>query len=220
MDWPRSALLRQVVVNALDAKGLYTQDPIESTLGTDMRSFIRMNSLGIRQKDMSNEVMANFSASTGGLFFHNNNDLTLGFREVGLLPEVFYLLGFDPGEPPDGRYHKLKVQLKSKNRYSLQARPGYWAFLNSEQSPLNAERPIDQKILAIDTLEDLPARVMDVRATTENGEPALDIVFHFDWIGWKHGGLAGNPAVVPNIFENLRCPDGLARSDFGPPCFH
>jgi VWFA-related protein len=181
----RFALHRQVVFNALDAKGVYTQDPIESTLGADVRSFIYQNSIGSRQKDMSNEVMANFAASTGGLFFHNNNDLTLGFREVGLLPEVSYLLGFDPPEPQDGKYHKLKVQLKSKDRYSLQARPGYWAFPNSEQSPVNAGRPIDEKILAADTLEDLPAQVVTVRATTEDGEPALEIVFHID-VGRLH----------------------------------
>jgi VWFA-related protein len=176
----RYALRRQIVVNALDAKGLYTQDPIESTLGASVQSFIYQNSVGIRQKDMGNEVLANFAASTGGLFFHNNNDLTLGFREVGLLPEVSYVLGIDPGEAMDGKYHKLKVQVKSKNRYSLQSRPGYWAFPNSEQSPLSAARAVDQKILSDDTVDDLPARVMEVRAITEDAEPAIDVVFHID----------------------------------------
>jgi VWFA-related protein len=181
----RFALRRQIVVNALDAKGVYTQDPIESTLGASAQSFIYQNSVGTRQKDMSNEIMANFALSTGGLFFHNNNDLTLGFREVGLLPEISYLLGIDPGEVMDGKYHKLKVQLRSKNRYTLQARPGYWAFPNSAQDPIDTPRAVDQKIMAEDTLEDLPARITAVRAATENGEPSIDIVFHID-VGRLH----------------------------------
>lgn len=176
----RNALRRQVVINALDARGLYTQDPVESTLGTDMQSFIRMASLGTRQKDLGKEAMANLAASTGGLFFHNNNDLTLGFRELGVLPEVSYLLGFAPADPPNGKYHKLKVNLKSKNRYSVQARPGYWAVANPAQNLLNAQRPIDQEFLGVDILADLPARIADIRATTENGDPAIDVVLHID----------------------------------------
>jgi VWFA-related protein len=187
----RHALRRQVVINSLDAKGVYPQDAIESTLGTSVQSFIYQNSVGTRQKDMSNEIMANLALSTGGLFFHNNNDLNLGFREVGLMPEVSYLLGFAPDDPPNGRYHKLKVQLRSKNQYSLQARPGYWAILNPEQKLLDADRPIDRKVMSADMLEELPARVTDIRATKENGDPALDVVLHID-VGRLHLEQSGN----------------------------
>ncbi len=184
------AIRQNVVVNALDAKGVYTQDAIESTIGSNVQSFIYQNSVGTRQKSMSNESLANLALSTGGLFFHNNNDLNLGFREVGLMPEVTYLLGFAPEDPLDGKYHKLKVQLRPKNPYSIQARPGYWALPIPEQEPLNPERPIDREFMSVDTREELPARIADVRATKDNGAPAVDVVLHID-VGRLHLENAG-----------------------------
>jgi len=174
----RSALRRQVVINALDARGLYTQDPVESTMGVDTQSFIRQASLGTRQKDMAKEAMANLALSTGGLFFHGNNDLTLGFRELGVLPEVSYLLGFVPDEPLNGKYHKLKVSVKSNTRYSVQARSGYWAIANPALKLPSAQRPIDQEFSGTESRADLPVRIAEIRATTENGNPAIDVVLH------------------------------------------
>jgi VWFA-related protein len=176
----RNALRRQVVINALDARGLYTQDPVESSLGSDMQSFIRAASLGTRQKDRGKDAMANLALSTGGLFFHNNNDLTLGFRELGVLPEVSYLLGYTPDEPLNGKYHKLKVSVKSKDRYSVQARPGYWAVANPAQNLLNAQRSIDQEFSGTDAKTELAVRLAEIRPTSENGKPALDVVLHID----------------------------------------
>ena len=180
----RQALRRQVVIHSLDAKGVYTLDPVESTMGANIRSFIYQNSVGTRQKDLSNEVLANLALSTGGLFFHNNNDLNLGFREVGLMPEVSYVLGFAPEGPADGKYHKLKVGVKSKGK-TVQARPGYWAIPDPDANPLNMERPADRQITGTATIEELPARVSDVRAVTENAEPAIDVVLHLD-VGRLH----------------------------------
>ncbi len=176
----RRALRRQVVINALDARGVYTQDPAESTIGADLQSFIRVASLGTRQKDMGKEAMANLAGSTGGLFFHNNNDLNLGFRELGTLPEVAYLMGFAPDGSPDGKYHKLKVSLRSKSRYSIQARPGYWATANPAQDLLAAQRPLDRTFQGTDTVGDLPVGGAGVRAARENEAPALDVVLHID----------------------------------------
>jgi VWFA-related protein len=72
--------------------------------------------------------MATFAASTGGLFFHNNNDLDLAFRQIGVEPDVTYHLGFSPEDvAADGKYHKLKVRLAVANPGVVQARPGYFA---------------------------------------------------------------------------------------------
>ena len=66
----------------------------------------------------SNQVMSDLAQATGGLFFHNNNDLPNGFRQVGSIPEVSYVLGFHPGEAPvGGKYHKLKVTFSESKAY-------------------------------------------------------------------------------------------------------
>jgi len=75
-----------------------------------------------------NDAMAVLASGTGGAFYHNNNDLALGFRRLGMVPETMYVLGFSPsGVAADGRFHSLKVRLAAGQRYSLQARLGYAA---------------------------------------------------------------------------------------------
>jgi VWFA-related protein len=91
------ALRSGVVINALDAKGLYADEPIVATPGAKVESIVRMAMLGTIPKDMNNDAMVTLAAGTGGLFFHNNNDLDLGFHDLGVVPEVSYMLGFEPG---------------------------------------------------------------------------------------------------------------------------
>jgi VWFA-related protein len=111
-DIVNHALRGDVVINSLDAKGLYTQNMDMPVGGMPGRSRTARQSQGIRPLSESNDTMAILSASTGGLFFQNNNDLDLGLRELGLLPEYSYSLAFVPPGAPDGKYHTLKVRLK------------------------------------------------------------------------------------------------------------
>jgi len=176
----RHALRSQVVINALDAKGLYAEGPMENFPGADPRSLTRMALLGTKEKDLSNDAMVTLAMSTGGLFFHNNNDLDLGFRELGAMPEVSYLLGFSPAEAPDRKYHGLKVRLKPRGRYTVQARPGYWALPIQQQERLAPERRVDREIMGSDTWEELPAIIASAPSRTDNGNPALQVVLHLD----------------------------------------
>jgi VWFA-related protein len=73
------------------------------------------------------DVMANLAYSTGGTFFHNNNDMDEGFRRTADAPEYIYVLGFSPPKL-DGRFHKLKVKLNNGAKLTVQAREGYYAL--------------------------------------------------------------------------------------------
>ena len=121
--------------------------------GMPVRSRIARQSQGMRPQSESNDTMAILSASIGGLFFQNNNDLDLGLRELGLLPEYSYSLALAPPGAPDGKYHTLKVRLKQSRGYELQARPGYFAAVNRRP---HAERRIDQEMLSAGTLDEVP----------------------------------------------------------------
>ena len=48
-----------------------------------------------------------------------------GFRELGMVPEATYMLGFAPPGAADGKFHKLKVSLTAAKGYSIEARLGY-----------------------------------------------------------------------------------------------
>jgi len=72
-------------------------------------------------------VMADLAYSTGGTFFHNNNDLERGLELTASVPECIYVLGFSP-KKLDGKFHRLKVKISGGGELMVQARSGYYAL--------------------------------------------------------------------------------------------
>jgi VWFA-related protein len=174
------ALRANVVINSLDSKGLYTLDEPDGGRGTGMRSVIYQQLLGTRAKDSANDAMGNLADSTGGLYFHNNNDLTLGFKELGMQPEVSYLLAFEP-DVLDSHYHRLKVSLTTSKHDTVQARRGYVALPARAPEPKPpAARPLDQEVFTSSALEALPVTVTALSGKSVEGKPLAQLTFHFD----------------------------------------
>jgi hypothetical protein len=134
--------------------------------------------LNTRPQDATNQPLAYLSDGTGGLFFHSNNDLDLGFRKLGMQPETNYLLGYVP-DPPDGKYHQLKVSLAEKRHDSVQARKGYMAVAVPGKQPA-PERRIDREVLSADQLNEVPVTVAARPDKLENGRPVARLAFQWD----------------------------------------
>ena len=179
-DIVNRALRGEVVINSLDAKGLFTLDMGVSRPGTgNIRALIARQSMGTRPQQESNDAMAILAAGTGGLFFQNNNDLDRGYRELGLAPEFSYSLAFTPPNAPDGRYHNLKVRLKDGRHYNVQARPGYFAAA-AQSAPPPSERRIDKELMATDSVSDVPVTLSAAGAKMPDGAPALRVILRVD----------------------------------------
>jgi VWFA-related protein len=74
------------------------------------------------------DLLEALTDATGGLFFHNNNDVEDGFRLIAAIPEYSYTLAFSPqGLKFDGHFHKLKVTANNGVNLTVQARKGYYA---------------------------------------------------------------------------------------------
>ncbi len=82
---------------------------------------------------VATDVLAEVAEGTGGEYFHNNNDLTAGFRALAG-SQGSYILAFAPTDvKADGKFHPLKVTLSEKHKgVSLQARRGYFALKEGE----------------------------------------------------------------------------------------
>lgn len=117
-----------VVISALDARGLYTtaftaSDGSPSTSGQSLTVNSQYRASGMR---LAENVMADLANGTGGMFFHNNNDLNAGLKEMSEEPETIYLLEMTlDGVKPNGSYHTLKVKV-DRNNIQLEARRGYF----------------------------------------------------------------------------------------------
>jgi VWFA-related protein len=157
------ALRAEVVINTLDAKGLYTVVPGGDASDSrpvgrvSQRARIVEAQTAGRQEQAKDDGMAVLAAGTGGTFYHNSNDLERGFRELGMVPETMYVLSFAPtGVVADGRFHGLKVRLAAGKRYSLQARLGYTAPSANAAAPVVPPSRLDSEVMASDTVMDLP----------------------------------------------------------------
>jgi VWFA-related protein len=186
-DVTERALRSNVVVNTLDPRGLYVIIP-----GGDasQQTVVRPASAGLMGRKQqiildgfshAEEVLNNLSADTGGQFFHNSNDLDKGFRQVGTLSEVYYVLAFSPHNLKfDGRFHKLRVSLVNPARFTLQARRGYFAPKASEDAAARAKEEIEQAVYSQDELKELPVDVHTQFYKLNEAEARLAVLTHLD----------------------------------------
>ena len=119
-----------VIISALDARGLYTTEMDASQRGGSSAQDLITGQHAKDQRTAMNfneDIMAELANGTGGTFFHNSNDLEGGFRSLTEPPEYLYLLEFSPGDQkPDGKYHPLKV-IVDRKKLKVHARAGYFA---------------------------------------------------------------------------------------------
>ncbi len=193
MDAERDAAINHaihdgIVINALDAKGLWAEPPArpfgedpQTYQGFPIQTFIfEATSIGSRN-DAMNAVMAEFAAGTGGLFFHNSNDLAGGFAQLAAVPETAYLLAFRAdAEGAAGKYRTLKVRLTAGNHDYVQTRPGYFAPANAPAEVKAAPRELDREAVAPDELTQIPIHLAGRLSKTEKGDPVLSLVIHVD----------------------------------------
>jgi VWFA-related protein len=147
-----------IVINSLDTRGLFMPGITDiskrpaGTAETDDYKSIDRSEAETRQF----AVLADLAGGTGGTFFHNSNDLSGGLKMAGL-PSTFYILGFSPRDlKQDGHYHELKVKLSGNQKYSIQARRGYYAPLPTGPAE-QEQQEIDNELHSTAEMGDLLA---------------------------------------------------------------
>ncbi len=158
------AIRSNVVINALDARGLYTIVPGGDA--SQSPSYVGVQSAGIMVQFQSDgarrqaDVLAELAEGTGGAFFHNNNDLDEGFKRVDARPEYLYMLGFSPQNLKlDGSFHNLKVTIKGLNKITLRARRGYYAPKRPDDPVETAKEEIQDALFSRELMHDLPVEL-------------------------------------------------------------
>src|ERR1022692_4213676 len=90
------AIRANVLINALDARGLYTDTPDITRPGTNYQTDMVLQRMERETNRAQSDVMAELAAGTGATLFQNNNDLDAGFARLVSAPEYYYLLAFSP----------------------------------------------------------------------------------------------------------------------------
>jgi VWFA-related protein len=156
------AIRANVTINALDARGLYAV-----IYGGDVSKPAPVVASNQKNQILADAVLANedvmgdLSAATGGTFFHNNNDVGEGLKQVAAQPEFIYVLGFSPQNLKlDGSYHVLKVTLaKNVSGDQLQGRRGYFVPRHAADPAELAKQEMDEAFFSRNEIGDLPVEL-------------------------------------------------------------
>jgi len=162
IDIADRAVRSSVVINSLDARGLYTLAPGgDISRPTRSLSDSPQKELYAHQSASANaDILAELANATGGTFFQNSNDLEGGLRRLASPPEYSYLLGFSPqGLKSDGKYHNLKVTVSGAERVTVQARKGYFAPRHDAEAADQAKEDIEDALFSQEEFHSLPVEL-------------------------------------------------------------
>ncbi len=70
------------------------------------------------------QILAALAEGTGGFTIFNTNDLLGGLEKIGREQNEFYILGYAPGDSPEGSCHTLKVKM-NHGGLNVRSRSGY-----------------------------------------------------------------------------------------------
>jgi VWFA-related protein len=147
-----------VMISSINARGLFTTEMDASQQGAYSQSAQQLISQYYHDSAMATEdVLEELADGTGGIFFHNNNDLNAGFARVAAAPDVSYVLGFSPQAlKPDGSFHRLKITMVNRKDTSIQARRGYYALKHTRNPEEDAKADIQDAVFSREEMHDIP----------------------------------------------------------------
>ncbi len=176
------ALHSNVVINTLDARGLYTSLPDVSQQRPPSASIAGLvQQYHNAEQAADADILAELADATGGTFFHNNNDLGEGFQRLAAQAEFSYLLGFSPQNlKNDGHFHKLKVTLKSPAKGAIQARKGYYAPKGATDPADQAKQAIEDAVFSQEESREIPVEVHTQFFKPDDNDAKLSVVVRMD----------------------------------------
>jgi hypothetical protein len=172
-----------VIINTLDARGVYTIDPSAGVQGCALTDHVAQQQIAqFDHEALTNQglILGTLADATGGTAL-SDNDFLGGFNRLANPPDYLYYLGYYPKElKPDGKYHEIKVTLANGQGLSVRARKGYWAPSKLEDAATAATREIGEAVFSHDELSDLPLDIDTEFYKTTAADAKLKIVAHLD----------------------------------------
>src|ERR1700730_8020853 len=173
-----------IVINTIDARGLYTPDlmgDISDPPHDSQRTIGIKSSYRLAAQSAQSDILAQLADGTGGTFFHNRNDIDEGLRAATAAPAMSYLLGFSPQNMKiNGAYHTLKVSLTNKQKFSIQARHGYYAPRTIADPAEAAKEEIQEALFSQDEIHDLPVELQTQFFKKDPSQARLAVLTHVD----------------------------------------
>jgi VWFA-related protein len=206
------AIRAGVFINTLDARGLYvpelgndisqpTNDPTPQAAGY-------RTSYRVTGQESQIDALLYLAMDTGGRAFHGNNDLRAGMQEIAAAPAAYYVLAFSPSNLKfDGRFHSLKVVVtsSSKEKFSVQARRGFYAPKQNATPADAASEDIEDAVFSQEEQHGLPVSLQTQFFKTDANDAKLAVMARVDLMQLRFNKADGrnrnNLTVVAVLFD-------------------
>jgi VWFA-related protein len=184
-----------IVIDTLDARGLYTPDlggDIASPSVDSFRTAGFKTGYRVQAQFAQEEILNDLASGTGGTFYHNRNDIDVALREAVAAPVASYLLGFSPQNLKlNGSFHTLKVSLTGKQKFNIQARRGYYAPRTAKDPAQTAKEEIQEAVFSQEEIRDLPVDLQTQFFRKDQAQARLSVLAHVDLKSIKFRKIEG-----------------------------
>jgi hypothetical protein len=150
-----------VVFNVIDARGLYTVgfQASERVGGSDPTSLGKKIMLLNNSKSAQSEPLEQMALDTGGIFYHNNNDLYAGMKQIAERQSYSYVLTYaSPNTRNSGRYHKIKLEV-SRPGMEVIYRKGYYEPKEEISFESRSKKDIQEAMWAPGNVNQIPIQL-------------------------------------------------------------
>jgi VWFA-related protein len=172
-----------IVIDSLDARGLYTPDlgDISSPSADSYKTAGYKDNYRVQAQFAQEEILNDLASGTGGTFYHNRNDIDVALRQAVAAPVASYLLGFSPQNLKlNGSFHTLKVALTGKQKFDIQARRGYYAPRTAKDPAQAAKEEIQEAVFSQEEIRDLPVDLQTQFFKKDPSQARLSVLAHLD----------------------------------------
>jgi len=178
-----AAIREKVVINSLDTKGLVAEGSMSDGPPVNLRGRLAAvrDTLEATQRQVFNDPLVALAEGTGGKFFHNNNDMGRGIRDLSAVPEVSYVVAFSPENLKiNGSQHDLKVKVPNRHGVTIEARKEYFAP-SPDLTPTEKKfQHLNHEVTATDSPAEFPSQLKIEPALLPSGQPVLRVSIHVD----------------------------------------
>ena len=146
----------------IDARGLVASAPAgDASVASPRGTAVFTGGSQRSQRNQFNrqqETLYTLAADTGGKAMLDSNDLSMGIKQAQESTSSYYLIGYySTNVALDGKYRRIKVQLKSDLKASLDYRQGYYSGKEFKKfTASDKERQLEEALALGDPVTELP----------------------------------------------------------------
>ena len=155
-----AALRSGTILSTVDMRGLYTTSYRASEVAA-LATEATLSQMSMRVENIraQSQPLSQLALETGGVHFHNDNDLFGGLKQIADNQSFYYVLTYaSPATASDGRYHRIEVKV-SRPGLTVTHRKGYYAPREDPTYITLKKREVLDALRAPGNLNEIPIRL-------------------------------------------------------------